>query len=558
MRREVKAVRQRLARLAGKLHGSAQGAVPLTTLEWVRLAPQLMNEIEPDDALVDYLVHNPDVTAVNRLPVDSPAVRALRDAGVALVVPLVSQGELIGLLNLGPRRSEQGYSSHDRRLLGTLSSQAATALRVAQLAQQERIEALERQRMAHELRMAGSIQQMLLPQQLPDLEGWDTAAHYQPARAVGGDFYDFIQAPDGRLVIVVADVSDKGIPAALVMASTRAIVRAAASTLTDPAAILARANAELAPDVPASMFVTAFCGILDPAIGRLQYANAGHTLPYRRTCEQVDYLRATGIPLGMFPDATYETLETTIEPGECLLFLSDGLTEAHNPAGAMFGEGPLSDALLGQRSGQALLDHLLHELADFTGPGWEQEDDVTLLTLLRLAPDAPPDAGDPFPREADWATLADFSLPSEPGNERRAMELVSQIVQPLGLTPARLDHLKTAVAEATLNAIEHGNQYQRDVPVQVAVRLAGQALAVRVTDRGANVTRPAAPEPDLAAKLAGEQSPRGWGLFLIRSMTDGLRVSESQGRHTIEMLFRLDSARLPESAGEPERATDGT
>jgi len=361
----------------------ARRPAPMTTMEWVRLAPQLTNEIEPDDALIDYLVQNPDVTQVDRIPVDSPAVRALRDSGVVLVVPLVSQGELVGLLNLGPRRSDQGYSWHDRRLLGTLSSQAATALRVAQLAQHERIEALERERLAHELRVAGSIQQMLLPQQLPRLDGWETAAHYRPARAVGGDFYDFIERPDGRLVIVVADVSDKGIPAALVMASTRTIVRAAASQFDSPGEILAHANDELVPDIPAPMFVTVFCGILDPQTGRLQYANAGHTLPYRRTCEQVDHLRATGMPLGLFPEMTYDTFETTIEPGECLLFLSDGLTEAHNPAGAMFGEGPLGDALIGYREGQALLDHLLDELAAFTGPGWEQEDDVTLLTLQR-------------------------------------------------------------------------------------------------------------------------------------------------------------------------------
>lgn len=373
---------QALSRLKSRFHRPARPA-PMTTMEWVRLAPRLMNEIAPDDPLISYLSQNPDVTKADRLPVNSPAARALREAGVSLVVPLVSQGELIGLLNLGPRRSDQEYSWHDRRLLSTLSSQAATALRVAQLVQQERIEALERERLAHELRVAGSIQQLLLPQRLPQLDGWETAAHYRPARAVGGDFYDFIEAPDGRLVIVVADVSDKGVPAALVMASTRTIVRSAASSLADPAEILARANAELVPEIPASMFVTAFCGILDPHTGRLQYANAGHTLPYRRTCERVDYLRATGLPLGLFSEASYETFETVIEPGECVLFLSDGMTEAHNPAGAMFGEGPLSDALINHRSGQALLDHLLHELAEFVGPDWEQEDDVTLLTLLR-------------------------------------------------------------------------------------------------------------------------------------------------------------------------------
>jgi serine phosphatase RsbU (regulator of sigma subunit) len=365
----------------------ARRPAPMTTMEWVRLAPQLTNEIEPDDALIDYLVQNPDVTKVDRIPVDSPAVRALRDSGVVLVVPLVSQGELIGLLNLGPRRSDQGYSWHDRRLLSTLSSQAATALRVAQLAHQERIEALERERLAHELRVAGSIQQMLLPQHLPELDGWTTAAHYQPARAVGGDFYDFIETPDGRLVIVVADVSDKGIPAALLMASTRMIVRAAATRSNDPGEILASANAELAKEIPAGMFVTVFCGILDPQTGHLQYANAGHTLPYRRTCEQVNRLHATGFPLGLFPEVEYDTFETTIQPGECLLFLSDGMTEAHNPSGKMFGDGLLGDALLNYHHGQELLDHLLAELAEFTGPDWEQEDDVTLLTLRRMEKD---------------------------------------------------------------------------------------------------------------------------------------------------------------------------
>lgn len=372
-----------LSRWASRFHRPARRAVPMTTLEWVRLAPKLTNEIEPDDALVGYLVQNPDVITVDRIPVDSPAVRALRESGVALVVPLVSQGELVGLLNLGPRMSDQDYSWHDRRLLGNLSSQAAAALRVAQLARQERIEALERERLAHELRVARSIQQLLLPQHLPQLEGWNTAAHYQPARAVGGDFYDFIEAPDGRLVIIVADVSDKGIPAALVMASTRTLVRSAAQQFSDPGEILACANDKLVPEIPASMFVTAFCGILDPHTGTLHYANAGHTLPYRRTRDRVEHVWATGLPLGMLPDASYETFKTTIELDECLLFLSDGLTEAHAPSGAMFGEARLEQALRVPLSGQRLIDHLLADLAAFTGPGWEQEDDVTLLTLQR-------------------------------------------------------------------------------------------------------------------------------------------------------------------------------
>jgi len=160
-------------------------------------------------------------------------------------------------------------------------------------------------------------------------------------------------------------------------------VRSAAQQFSDPGEILACANDKLVPEIPASMFVTAFCGILDPHTGTLHYANAGHPLPYRRTRDRVEHVWATGLPLGMLPDASYETFETTIEPNECLLFLSDGLTEAHAPSGAMFGEARLEQALRVPLSGQRLIDHLLVDLAAFTGPGWEQEDDVTLLTLQR-------------------------------------------------------------------------------------------------------------------------------------------------------------------------------
>ena len=162
----------------------------------------------------------PGPVDVARLDLESPAVRALRDAGVALVVPLVSQGELIGTLNLGPRLSEQDYSTDDRRLLTTLAAQAAPAIRVAQLVREQAVEAAERERLEQEMRVATLIQQQFLPRELPQLPQWQVAAYYGPARAVGGDFYDFIEMPDGRIGIAVGDVTDKGVPAALVMART--------------------------------------------------------------------------------------------------------------------------------------------------------------------------------------------------------------------------------------------------------------------------------------------------------------------------------------------------
>ncbi|MBI3359595.1 MAG: GAF domain-containing protein [Chloroflexi bacterium] len=155
-------------------------------------------DIAPNDPLVAYFQSAPGAVEVEKLDMDSAALRALKAAGVKLTVPLVGQGELIGLLNLGARLSEQDYSSDDRALLNTLAAQAAPALRVAQLVRQQQIEAQARERLEQELRVARLIQQTLLPKELPALPGYDVAAYYQPAQAVGGDFYDFLYLPARR------------------------------------------------------------------------------------------------------------------------------------------------------------------------------------------------------------------------------------------------------------------------------------------------------------------------------------------------------------------------
>ena len=320
-----------------------------------------------------------------RLELDSPAVTALREAGVALVVPLVSQGELIGTLNLGPRLSEQDYSTDDRRLLTTLAAQAAPAIRVAQLVREQAAEAADRERLAQELRVATLIQQQFLPRELPQLPEWQIAAFYGPAQAVGGDFYDFVQMPDGRIGIAVGDVTDKGVPAALVMARTHSVLRAEASRLNSPGEILSRANDLLVPEMPAQMFVTCLFAVLDPPTGRIVIANAGHNLPFVRSGSDIGELRATGMPLGLLPGIRYEEIEGVIEPGSNVLLYSDGLVEAHDGARQMFGFERLRESLVGEDAGSELLDRLLETLRAFTGPDHEQEDDITLVTLRRSA-----------------------------------------------------------------------------------------------------------------------------------------------------------------------------
>jgi serine phosphatase RsbU (regulator of sigma subunit)/anti-sigma regulatory factor (Ser/Thr protein kinase) len=510
-------------------------------------------DIPPGDPLVAYLQANQSgVVDVERLTLDSDGVRALRAAGVRLALPLVSQGELVGLINLGQRLSEQDYSSDDRRLLGNLATQAAPAVRVAQLVRQQQLEALERQRIEQELRVARLIQQFLLPKEVPAVDGWAVSAYYQPARAVGGDFYDFFYFPDGRIGFVIGDVTDKGVPAALVMATTRTLLRTIAEQLVVPGAVLERTNNLLVEDIPPKMFVTCLYAVLNPATGHLVFANAGHDVPFRRTAEGVVELRARGMPLGLLPGMQYEQHETTLRPGECVLLYSDGLVEAHSPSREMFGF-PRLQALLGEPTEEDLVPFLLDRLHDFTGPTWEQEDDVTMVLLMAQArdggderddgrgDDAGRDDGDGGvdDRHPDRAVLARFELPSRPGNERRAMEQVADVVAPLGLPQIKLDRLKTAVAEATMNGMEHGNKYDETIPVLIEVARDGDGLRVSITDRGLKQPIPEAETPDLTAKLAGQQSPRGWGLFLIQNMVDEMHVTTDDAHHTVELVIHL-------------------
>jgi serine phosphatase RsbU (regulator of sigma subunit) len=246
-------------------------------------------------------------------------------------------------------------------------------------------EAQERERIEQELRVARLIQQTLLPKSVPGLPGYDVAAYYRPAREVGGDFYDFFELEDGRVGVVVGDATGKGMPAALMVAATCSVLRAVAQDATySPGEVLARVNETLLARIPPSMFVTCFYCILDPKRGNLSYANAGHNLPCCCHEHATIELSARGMPLGLMPGMSYEEKESVLVPGEGVLFYTDGLVEAHNPQGEMFGTPRLRD-LLGQHpmGGRDLSATLMEELERFTSEGWEQEDDITLVTLRR-------------------------------------------------------------------------------------------------------------------------------------------------------------------------------
>lgn len=491
-------------------------------------------EIPDHDPLIAYLQSVGGAVEVERLELDSPAVQALREAGVALVVPLVSGGELIGTLNLGPRLSDQQYSIDDRRLLDALAAQAAPALQVAELVHEQATQAALRERIEQELKVAQLIQQNFLPRELPDLPGFQVEAYYKPAREVGGDFYDFFALPDGRVAVVIGDVTDKGVPAAMVMAAARSLLRAMGSAGDAPGAVLARVNDLLCPDIPERMFVTCLYAILDSRSGRVVFANAGHNLPIARRADGPEELRATGMPLGLMPGMTYEEREFSLGQGEALLLYSDGVTEAHDPAREMFGTERLAERVA--HGSETVIDGALTALHGFTGTDWEQEDDITMVALRRTALGA-----DPPP--ADSLTVdASFTVDSVLGNEREAMTRVLAAVASLDLPRATVDRLGTAVSETTMNAIEHGNRATAGVPVEIRVTSDGRELRVTVTDEGGGRSAVAVEQPDLEAKLDGRQTPRGWGLFLIEQMVDRFATRVEGGRHTVELVFEIEGS----------------
>jgi predicted ester cyclase len=298
------------------------------------------------------------------------------------------RGELMGVAPTGRELTWMAIFIH-RISEGKIAEEWGGSLGLSELLRRQRLEQeiSERERIEQEMRVARRIQHASLPEEVPTLEGWQISPFYQPAREVGGDFYDFHLLPEGRLGLVVGDATGKGVPAALVMSTTCGMLQAVSQTLdsTSPGEVLERVNETLLTRIPPNMFATCFYAILDAGSASLRYANAGHDLPYLWHGGDAGELRARGMPLGLMPGMSYEEGEISLREGNCVLFYSDGLVEAHDPKGEMFGFPRLRTLIAEHAEKESLEEALLEELYSFVGEGWEQEDDITLLTLRRSA-----------------------------------------------------------------------------------------------------------------------------------------------------------------------------
>ena len=297
----------------------------------------------------------------------------------------VGRGEIWGLPPTGTESTHEGVYIH--RLARGKIIEEWSILDARPVMEDLAQEIRERERVAQELQVARRIQQASLPREVPQLEGWQISPFYRPAREVGGDFYEFFELDDGRVGFAVGDATGKGVPAAFVMSATCALLGGVATASgASPGEVLARINEAVLTRIPPNMFVTCFYAILEPESGNLTYANAGHDIPYlRRVGGDAEELRARGMPLGLMPGMSYEEQEIVLDAGEAALLYSDGLVEAHDPVGEMFGFPRLRALVAAHGAEGSLGNFCLEELYSFVGEGWEQEDDITLLTLRRSA-----------------------------------------------------------------------------------------------------------------------------------------------------------------------------
>jgi serine phosphatase RsbU (regulator of sigma subunit) len=306
-----------------------------------------------------------------------------RDALVMAPILDVEHRAPIGGIYLSRSRDPDSVSSL-LPAVQSLGAQIASALHGAETY----IQTLAHQRVEQELALAAEIQTSFLPDDIPRLPGWQIAATLKPARETSGDFYDFIPLPDGKIGMLIADVADKGMGAALYMAFSRTLIRSCAiECCTQPDQALSTANRRILEDARADMFVTVFHGILDPTTGILVYCNAGHNPPYLIKVSSLDGFQAlhrTGMALGVIEDAEWERDTVQMANGDVLVLYTDGVSDAQDEGGEIFGEERLQGVLQAnrERSAQDILDTTMSQVNEYVGDA-PQFDDTTLMVLVR-------------------------------------------------------------------------------------------------------------------------------------------------------------------------------
>ena len=323
-------------------------------------------------------------TALDCRPLNSLVESAtLPDGSWLLGFPLTVQDRLLGVLVTRKPDTNPVFWERRMEILTGIAQQTSMAIQ-NDIAKHEMVQT---ERMEREIQLARQIQETFFPERLPEAEGWELDVRWETARQVGGDFYDAFALANGRIGLVIADVSDKGMPAALYMTVTRTLIRSRIHEYDQPAGVLIDVNRQLFSESPEAMFITAIYAILDPRTGELLYANAGHNLPLIHRFEQdaLEQLPKGGTALGVLPEVELQNHALTIQPGDTLVLFTDGACDTLAPSGEDFGEGRLRQvlALNSGNSAASLLEHLDIALSEFR-QDMPPFDDVTFIAVRRL------------------------------------------------------------------------------------------------------------------------------------------------------------------------------
>ncbi|MGV8025831.1 MAG: GAF domain-containing protein [Anaerolineaceae bacterium] len=301
---------------------------------------------------------------------------------VQFLFPLQDREEFYGVMLITDSRDQFEYREKRVDILNGVAQQLTLAFQNEHLKE----EMVGRERLQKEFQLAHDIQKAFLPEVIPQPSGWEIGVRWRPARQVGGDFYDFIKLPDGRLGFVIADVSDKGIPAALYMTVTRTLIHATAKEELSPAQALLKVNRLLVESSPQGLFITTFYGILDQKTGVFEYTNAGHNQPIliNKALDQIVLLEKGGMPLGVSADLQIEDRSLKIAKKEILVLYTDGVTEAQSPDGKLYGMNRFEKFLLESSitNMNDLLDALDKNILIFQ-KGFPPTDDLTIIALHR-------------------------------------------------------------------------------------------------------------------------------------------------------------------------------
>ncbi len=354
------------------------------TLHLASLAPLLERETEPFWADPGDALETEMRQAITREQAELMArareQRLLVEHGVELLVPLVAQGRLVGLMALPSRPSEESWAVHELQLLTIVAGQVALQVENARLYEEE----VAKQKLEEEMAMARQIQARLLPRHIPAYPGVEIQAVNVSSKQVSGDYYDVIEREDGRLGIVIADVSGKGMPASILASNIQAALRAQCDTCESPAEVLVRINKQIHASTDPQHFATLFLAIFDPDDRTLRYSSGGHNAPVIvRADGSVQLLEKGGLPLGAFDFGTYDEETVDLEPGDTLFMYTDGLTETKGPDGDEdYGEERLNELLRANRHRAAgeLFTEVNRSLFAFSGRK-DADDDITMVCV---------------------------------------------------------------------------------------------------------------------------------------------------------------------------------